>query len=204
MSESVNQMEELNERLKLIESMMAEGRCKTESWGWSFVLWGVAYYVAIAWATLGHANIAWPVTMIAAALLTALVGRRVSVAGPETAAGRAIGAVWIAVGVSLFVFCFTGSMTGHREVNAFLAVIECMLGLANAASGMILRWRLQFAVGVVWWGAAVGTFLVTESQASWIFLAAIFVCQIVFGTIMAVSEMRTRRLRAVRSGSAHA
>ncbi len=44
---------DLAERVRLIESMMAEGRQKTESWGWTFVLWGVAYYVATAWATWG-------------------------------------------------------------------------------------------------------------------------------------------------------
>ena len=48
--------------------MIAEGRRTTESWGWTFVLWGVAYYVAIAWAALGHSTLAWPVTMIAAGI----------------------------------------------------------------------------------------------------------------------------------------
>lgn len=203
-SGNTNQAQELNERLKLIETMMAEGRRKTESWGWSFVLWGIAYYVAIAWSMLDKSGIAWPVTMIATALLTAVIGRRVRLTGPETTVGRAIGAIWIAVGISLFVFCFTGAMTGHNEVHTFLAVIECMLGLVNAASGMILRWWMQLAVAVLWWSAAIGTFLVTESQAGWIFIAAIFVCQIVFGTFMAVSEMRSRRLGGARSGSAHA
>ena len=46
--------QELNDRLSLIESMIAEGRRTTESWGWTFVLWGVAYYIAIAWATVGR------------------------------------------------------------------------------------------------------------------------------------------------------
>ena len=45
---------DLAERVRLIENMMAEGRRKTESWGWTFVLWGVAYYVATAWATWGR------------------------------------------------------------------------------------------------------------------------------------------------------
>ena len=44
------QDQELKDRLSLIESMIAEGRRTTESWGWTFVFWGVAYYVAIAWA----------------------------------------------------------------------------------------------------------------------------------------------------------
>ena len=34
--------QELKDRLSLIESMIAEGRRHTESWGWTFVLWGVA------------------------------------------------------------------------------------------------------------------------------------------------------------------
>ena len=36
--------QELKDRLSLIESMIAEGRRTTESWGWTFVLWGVAYF----------------------------------------------------------------------------------------------------------------------------------------------------------------
>ena len=39
---------DLKDRLRLIESMIAEGRRTTENWGWTFVLWGVAYYIAIA------------------------------------------------------------------------------------------------------------------------------------------------------------
>ena len=48
--------DDLNERLNLIEAMIAEGRRKTESWGWTFLLWGVAYYVAIGWVALGGAT----------------------------------------------------------------------------------------------------------------------------------------------------
>ena len=48
------QPQELSDRLKLIEEMMVEGRRSTTCWAWSFVLWGVAYYAAIAWASLAH------------------------------------------------------------------------------------------------------------------------------------------------------
>ena len=41
---------DLKDRLALIESMMSEGRRTTESWGWTFLLWGIAYMVAILWA----------------------------------------------------------------------------------------------------------------------------------------------------------
>jgi len=48
--------QELKDRLSLIESMIAEGRRTTESWAWTFVFWGVAYYVAILWTAVYH----WP------------------------------------------------------------------------------------------------------------------------------------------------
>jgi hypothetical protein len=73
-----NEELELKDRLNLIENMIAEGRRTTESWGWTFVLWGVAYYVAIAWSSWGHGTLAWPVTMIAAGVLTAVFASRQS------------------------------------------------------------------------------------------------------------------------------
>ena len=33
--------QDLKDRLSLIEQMIAEGRRTTESWGWTFVLWGL-------------------------------------------------------------------------------------------------------------------------------------------------------------------
>src|SRR6185437_1341986 len=52
---------ELRERLVLMESMIAEGRKMTGNWGWAFILWGVAYYLAFAWSFLGwNAAFAWP------------------------------------------------------------------------------------------------------------------------------------------------
>ena len=73
--------QELKDRLSLIESMISEGRRSTESWGWMFVFWGVAYYIAIAWATWGHSSLAWPVTMIVASLLAARAGLAQGAAG---------------------------------------------------------------------------------------------------------------------------
>ena len=37
---------ELAERLSMMEALIVEGRRRCESWGWTFVLWGIAYLVA--------------------------------------------------------------------------------------------------------------------------------------------------------------
>jgi hypothetical protein len=194
--------QDLAARLNLIETMIAEGRQTTERWGWTFVLWGIAYYVAIAWATVGHSYYAWPVTMIGTGILTAVIASRIGSKQPETTMGRAIWGTWIAVGVSLFVFCLSSSIAGRIDQQTFIAAVAAMLGTANAASGLLLKWKAQFGCAIVWWAAAGTAPFATVSQSSILFLVAIFLGQIVFGGYMMLSESRERK--AAKSGAAHA
>src|ERR1039458_8927644 len=125
---------ELKDRLSLIETMIAEGRRTTESYGWTFVLWGVAYYVAIAWSSLYQYGLAWPITMVSACVLMGLiVWLRSSNRGykPETTKSRAIWATWITMGLSMFVLLdalgFSGRLTDWR---IFAAVASTLVGTA--------------------------------------------------------------------------
>jgi fatty acid desaturase len=192
--------QELKDRLNLIENMIAEGRRTTESWGWTFVLWGVAYYIAIAWSTWGKSTLAWPVTMIAAGLITGIVASRKTVSQPETKIGRAIGSIWIAMGISMFLLFMSMGISHRFEEHVFIAIIGAMLGMANATSSMILKWKMQFACAVVWWAAAVAACFGSENQSTIVFLAAIFFCQIVFGIYAMIRESRRHRVQ----GTAHA
>lgn len=199
MAEFTNR-QELNDRLSLIESMIAEGRQSTQSWGWTFVLWGVAYYVAIAWAYWGNAAIAWPVTMITAGLITALVAMRRSSGRPETKLGRSMASVWISLGVSLFIFGICAGVSGHTDQHVVIAVIAIMLGMANATSSLSLNWKSQFACAIIWWATAVVSLFGTVTQGSIGFLVAIFLCQIVFGVYMMIGEAREARQLRSRTG----
>ena len=184
---------ELKDRLELIESMIAEGRRKTENWGWTFVLWGVAYYVAIAWSSFGHSGLAWPVTMVAAGAVTGLGASRNRINGPETTLSRAVGAVWIAMSVSIFVLMLSLGFSGKLEQQASVAIVSAMLGMANGTSSLILKWKVQFACAVVWWAACVTACFGTEKVSSIAFLSAIFLCQIVFGIYAMMCESRRRQ-----------
>ncbi|MGB7546599.1 MAG: hypothetical protein WBM14_02530 [Terracidiphilus sp.] len=195
---------ELKDRLSLIETMIAEGRRTTESWGWTFVLWGVAYYVAIAWSTWGHGNIAWPVTMIAAsALMGALLSRRKR-SQPGTTVGRAMMAIWLAMGISTFAIMLSLGMSGRLDAHNSVAIVGAMLGAANAASSMILKWKMQFACAVVWWAAGVAACFTSDNLTAILFLAAIFFCQIVFGIYGMICESRRNRPRTASQGASHA
>jgi len=192
---------DLRDRLSLIEAMIAEGRRTTEKWGWTFVLWGLAFYVAIAWTDWGHSAWAWPVTMAAAVVVTVIL---VSIrAGREavTTLGRAVGSVWLALGISMFVLFLALGIAGRlADPRLFIAVASGMLGMANATSALILRWKVQLGCAVIWWAAAAAACFGTQSQAAIIFLTAILVCQIAFGIYGMIREGRAR----LRRGAAHA
>lgn len=191
--------QELKEQLNLIQTMIAEGRRSTQSWGWSFLLWGVAYYVAAAWSTLGHSYWAWLVTMTIAVVLTGVFGARVSRGHPETMFGRAIGSVWKVMGISLFIVLVALGASGHYNIHVYMAIIGGMLAVAHGTSSLILRWKMQFACALVWLGAGVAGSFGPESQAAISFLAAVLFGQIIFGIYAMTLDARRRAPR----GAAH-
>lgn len=195
--ESVTESE-IHDRLALIEQMMREGRRRTEYWGWNYLLWGVAYLAAVGWDSflpLGRV-LAWPVTMIAAVILTvAIAGRRMRHV-PRTERSHALSSIWRAMGGAIFLFAFPAVWSGHYEPHVFMAAIEAMLGMAHVAAGGTLRWPLQIGVGVLWWAAAVASCFVPGANAiAYIFLAAVLVCNIGFGIYLMIRESRDRESR---------
>jgi len=196
--------EDLKDRLSLIESMIAEGRRTTESWGWTFVLWGVAYYIAIAWSTFGHGTMAWPVTMIAASVLTFGLASRKASRNPETTLGRSMMAIWLGMGISVFIVMLSLGLSGRADLHIAVAIIGAMLGSANATSSIILKWKMQFACALVWWTATAASCFISEIQAGIVFLVAIFFCQIVFGIYCMIAEARKNKSRGARQGASHA
>lgn len=187
---------ELKERLSLIESMIGEGRRSIESRGWVFVLWGVAYYLAIAWSAWGHSVWAWPVTALTAVIATVVFASLKAGNHPGTTLGRAIGSIWIALGISMFLLFIALGVSGRlTDQHLFVAVMSAILGLANGASALILRWKIQFACAVVWWVVAVATCFATNAQSTILFLVAIFFCQIVFGVYSHIAEAQQRKRR---------
>lgn len=185
---------ELTDRLELIESMIAEGRRQGESWGWTFVLWGVAYYTAFFWETWGRFHYAWPIVMIAAAILTVAGFTRKKRMGPRTTLGRAIGSIWMATGASMFILFDALGFSGHMtDPRVFFAGASAILGLANAACGLTLKWKEELACALVWWATAVVASVASVHAAADAFLAAIFLCQILFGLYVMILESRRRR-----------
>ncbi|HEY1255436.1 MAG TPA: hypothetical protein VGF01_11695 [Terracidiphilus sp.] len=200
---TMNLEEELKDRLTLIEAMIGEGRRTTMSWGWTFVFWGVAYYIAIAWTAYNQWPWAWLVTMLSAWIPCWLIIRQKKKSTPqrrpETTIGRAIYSIWSAMGVSMCVLLPALGFSGRFNQHIFVAIVAAMLGVSNGASGMILRWKAQIASAIVWWVATIAACFGSDNQCTVVFVIAIFFCQIVFGVYGMILESRERRLEAAHA-----
>lgn len=184
---------ELLTRLDLMETMVREGRKTHEYWGWGFLLWGAAYLIAIGWSHSAHIpNAAWPVTMIAAAVLTAAVGAAGKHAHRQTTLSRSVCAIWTAVGAALFLYGFSIAISGYSELHSFYATVEILLGVANFASALILRWSVQFAVALIWGSAAVASCFAASTAILPLFVAASLLGNVGFGLYLTYCERRDR------------
>ena len=190
MTENAEEME-LKDRLSLIETMIAEGRRTTESWGSIFIVWGTAFYVAFTWFALGHTPWAWPITMIVTYALTRIINARRRGGLPRTAMQRAIGSIWKAMAISMLILFpaigFSGKMV---DPSILMAIVATMLGVSNAASSLALKWKLQFGCALVWWTAAAIACFGSVTQSMIAFLIANFFCQILFGAYGIICEIR--------------
>jgi len=184
---------DLRERLAIIETMISEGRRTTAYWGPVILLWGIAFYVAFGWYVLGnHTPWAWPTTMMGTFLLTRVIHRSRRRGQPKTIVGQAIGSIWIAMILSMLVLFFAISRShGSIAPNIQAAVLATMLGFSNAACGLLLKWKQQFACGVIWWATAVVACFGTARLVMIGFLTAAFFCWIVFGIYVTFQKSKT-------------
>ncbi len=199
--EQHNAEQELKDRLTLIESMIAEGRRDTKDWGWTFALWGLVYFLAAGWSAWNHSLWAWPAAVLVGVMVTAVLASLKGGHYAPTTVSRAIGAIWIALGISMVLLFVALGLSGRlTDQHVFIAVMAAMLGMANGASGLILRWKIQLACAVVWWVTAVATCFGSEGGSTIEFLVAVFLCQVVFGVYGMIAGAHTRK----RLGPSHA
>jgi len=131
--------------------------------------------------------------MIAAVIVTIATSASRKRDHRQTTVSRSLGAVWAAMGTAIFLYCFSTGASGHFEIHTFLAAVEAFLGLANCASALILRWRLQFLVALVWWVSAVATCFASAAMVMPILIADTLLCLIGFGLYLMYCERRDRR-----------
>jgi hypothetical protein len=103
--------------------------------------------------------------------------------------------VWIAMGLSLWIYGMGAGIgagiANHFWLPSYVAPILIFIGMANAISAIILRWKVQGAVAAIWWVGGFATFFADQKQSIAIFLTATFFGMILFG-LYAMAQERQR------------
>jgi hypothetical protein len=187
--------QELLQRLELIERMVMQGRRTTQNWGWTFVLWGAGQLVALGWTIFfGHPEFAWPITMTLCGILTGIGSSRMRKAqGAETIVSRALGSIWFSCGIALFLLGLVGNAIGFFTFRTFMEVLFALMGVANMASGTILRWRTQQALGAIWWAAGLVVMLGSNQVTLWTFVIMVLAAELFFGIYLMLREKKDLR-----------
>jgi hypothetical protein len=191
--------QELLDRLDLIERMVLQGRRRTQYWGWSLALWGAGQLIAAAWAAFSHhPTLAWSVTMAACGIVTGIgVAKKQAQEHFESLISRAVWAIWLSLGISLTLLGILGNYAGVFTPRSFEAVFFSLMGLTYVATGMILQWKVQTGIGLLWWGAAIVSIFGPVWLLGWMFLVMILLGEIVLGLyLMAREKADLRNARA--------
>jgi hypothetical protein len=187
---------DLLERFEVIERLIQEGRQTTQNWGWVPLLWGIGQIVAIVWGLYASRTIvAWLVTMWSCALLSGVLSWLIRRRGvTTTTVGRALSAIWTSVIIAMFILGFVGGFTGALSYRAILAILLCLQGTGNFASGAILRWPIQIGVAVLWWIAAAFAMFVPWPWVIWDFIIVTALGDVLFGICLMVFNGKDRAI----------
>jgi len=183
---------EMLDRLKLIESMIAEGRRSTQRWGWSFLLWGIGPLFAMRWAAhWPHPGWAWPVTMGVCIVVNGLVVKARQRRGePETTTMRSVGAVWTCAGVTVVLLAVGAVWSGVVEFRCVYVALFALAAVAHGASSLILRWWPQFLAALVWWVAGAMAYVAPAARLADLAAWALVLGNVLFGAWLTYCEWR--------------
>ena len=181
---------EMLDRLKLIETMMAEGKRTTQRWGWSFLLWGIGPLIAMLWAAhWPHAEWAWPVTIGLCIIVNGLVLKaRKRRSESKTTTMRSVGAVWTCAGATVLLVAFGAVWSGMVEFRYLYVALFALAAVAHGASSLILRWWPQFLAALVWWVASVMAYVVPADRLQELAALALVLGNVVFGAWLTYCE----------------
>lgn len=179
--------------LTLIKQMMEDSRRVVADNGRHYIFWGVVvtaaltanYIMALQKVAMNIQGMMWFITMVCASVVDGVVERRqLKRIKVRTFAGKLLGSLWTASGLSMFMLGFVGTITGAYNPIYICSLISVVLGVAYFTSGAIqqIKWLQWLSAG--WWAGAVFTFVYPSVHTLLIFAIMMVCFQVVPGIIL--------------------
>jgi len=179
--------------LQMIRKIMEESKSVVCANGKPFIMWGVLvsaalivnYVFTYTGTTDAILGMMWFVLMTGGAIASIVMERKENKKRRvKPFAGDLLGTLWLASGISMFIFGFVGTVTGAYDPLFICPVISTVLGLSFFVSGSLepMKWFKYLAIG--WWLVAVLLFIFPSRHTLLIFAIMMLLMQTLPGVIL--------------------
>jgi hypothetical protein len=185
------------QELAFIKKVMADSRNDTVDNGLHFITWGIlvalgqfgTYGIIVLnlnkycslWLWTGIVVLGWPVSW-------AMAHNHRKKERVKTFAGRLLGNIWLAFGITAVLVGFAGGFTGRGNPNP---VVAAVMGMAYYLSGLVLGQRFVKYLGFVWWSGAVLMFVWSGLHQFLVFGSMMILFQVIPGVVLYRQWKRT-------------
>ena len=179
--------------LAIIKQIMEDSRNAVCTNGWHYIFWAlivaaalITNYVMLLTKTAGnYVGWMWLVLMVSASIIAILWEKRTDKKRPvKTFAGKMLGSLWFAGGISMFMFGFIGTFSGAYNPIYICPIISTVLGSKFYISGEIQQLKWQKLLSIGWWAGAILLFFFPSVHTLLIFALMLIFFQAVPGIIL--------------------
>ncbi|MBL8006353.1 MAG: hypothetical protein JNJ56_02390 [Ignavibacteria bacterium] len=179
--------------LSVIKKIMEDSRRINIDNGIHYIFWGVLvsvtllanYFMVLYKVSLNYIGLMWMIIMIAGAVAGSFINKyQERTFRVKTYAGRLLGSLWFASGVSMFTYGFIGIITGAYNAIYCCPIIAVSLGISYYTSGAIqqIRWLQYVAAG--WWLGGWALFYMKSVHILLVFAIMMICFQLIPGIVL--------------------
>jgi hypothetical protein len=184
-------MDSATEELAFLNKVIRDSRRSVIDNGLSFIVWGVLVTIGVGAIYIERLNESWSwsgwvwlVTIVSGIIFSIFYGRRRTQSPVQTFAGNLLGRLWSALGISMGLVGFVGSISGMITPMAISPLMACFLAVPYYVSGIVydLKWFRNLAFG--WWVGAIVMFMWDSPHTLGLYCLLMICLQIIPGILL--------------------
>lgn len=179
------------DELLFIKKVIQDSRNIVIDNGMGYVVWGILVAIGMFFGYVKFSfNLqfdyiwAWVVLIGAGWIFSFFAYYRKRSVKVETFAGRILGRLWFATGMSMTIVGFGGYFSGAIRGDFISAVIAIILGSAYYLTSLLYEWKWWRIIGVMWWVGGIVLFYVHDVAQFLIMGTLIIVGQVIPGLVL--------------------
>lgn len=179
------------EELAFLKKVIEDSRRSVVDNGLSFIVWGILVTIGVGSIYIERLNNSWSwsgwvwlLSIVSGIIFSILYGRRRSQSPVQTFASTLLGRLWSALGISMALVGFVGSISRMINPMAISPLMACFLAVSYYVSGVIydLKWFRNLAFG--WWIGAIVMFLWDSPHTLGLYCVLMVTLQIIPGILL--------------------